>query len=171
MPVPAPVLRRRLVGEHLVERHVVRVDVVAGRSANDRRARSRRSLMSAVTAISTTSSPKRRPFGQPPGITPLPKPGWIWLTSTSPPKMLRREKPGSSGLVGWSDRRRQAGRPRREVDLDHIGDEDARDVGAAGLDARNVGLEHELVEQRRQLRSFGVLPEERAVDWPACVRL
>src|ERR671925_2279738 len=60
----------------------------------------RRSLISAVTAMSTTSSPNRRPFGQPPGITPSPKPGWIRLTSTSPPKMLSREKPASSGLVG-----------------------------------------------------------------------
>src|SRR5262249_44375251 len=61
----------------------------------------RRSLIRAVTATSTTSSPKRLPFGQPPGTTPPPKPGWIWLTKVSPPKMLSREKPVSSGLVGW----------------------------------------------------------------------
>ena len=62
---------------------------------------SRRSLMRAVTAMSTTSSPKRRPLGQPPGIDPpLPNGSWILLLSTSLPKMLRREKPASSGLLG-----------------------------------------------------------------------
>src|SRR5919109_3819658 len=59
----------------------------------------RRSLMSAVTAMSRTSSPNRRPFGQPPGTTPPPKPACTWLTRVSPPKMLRRENPASSGLV------------------------------------------------------------------------
>ena len=34
----------------------------------------RRSLLKAVTAMSMTSSPNRRPFGQPPGTVPPPKP-------------------------------------------------------------------------------------------------
>src|SRR4030095_1392319 len=37
MSVVPAVLWRRFVGEHFVERHVVPVDVVAGRPANDRR--------------------------------------------------------------------------------------------------------------------------------------
>ena len=73
------------------------VDVVARGTADDW-GLTRRSLISAVTAISTTSSPKRRPFGQPPGTVPPPNPAWTWLVSTSPPKMLRRENPASSGL-------------------------------------------------------------------------
>ena len=62
----------------------------------------RRSLISAVTAMSITSSPKRRPFGQPPGIVPAGKPGrpaCTVLVKASPPKTLSREKPASSGLV------------------------------------------------------------------------
>ena len=39
MRVPAPVLRRGLVREDLVERHVVRIDVVPCGTTNDRRAR------------------------------------------------------------------------------------------------------------------------------------
>ena len=61
----------------------------------------RRSLMSAVNAISTTSSPNRRPLGQPPGTVPSPKPAWTELVSVSPPKMLSRENPASSGFDGW----------------------------------------------------------------------
>src|SRR5882672_10113285 len=59
----------------------------------------RKSLMSAVTAISTTSSPKRRPLGQPPGTVPPPKPDCTVLVKVSPPNMLRREKPASFGLA------------------------------------------------------------------------
>src|SRR6266568_1225775 len=41
----------------------------------------RRSLISAVTAMSNTSSPNRRPLGQPPGMVPPPNPVWILLVS------------------------------------------------------------------------------------------
>src|SRR5439155_1078693 len=55
--------------------------------------------LQAVRARTTCEASQPGTFGQPPGITPLPKPGWIWLIRVSPPKILRREKPGSSGLA------------------------------------------------------------------------
>ena len=89
----ASVLWRALVGEGLVVTDVVAVEIIARGTANDD-CGPRRSLIRAVTAISSTSSPKRRPLGQPPGINPLlPKGSWIALWSTSPPKTLNREKP------------------------------------------------------------------------------
>src|ERR1039457_2177844 len=57
----------------------------------------RRSLTTAVTAIDNTSSPQRRPFGQPPATAPPPKPVWMLLCRVSPPNTLWFEKPASSG--------------------------------------------------------------------------
>ena len=63
--------------------------------------------------------------------------------------------------------RTSAGKPRRsrrKVDLDQIGDVNSRDVRTASLDARNVRLEYELVEQHGQLGLFRVLAEQHLVD-------
>ena len=68
--------------------------------------------------------------------------------------------------IGWMVRA-SAGkpcRPRGQVDLDQIRDVNSRDVRTASLDARNVRLEYELVETHGQLWSFGVLPEQLAID-------
>ena len=48
-----------------------------------------------LTDAAVYRSPKRRPFGQPPGTVPLPKPACTVLVSVSPPKMPSREKPAS----------------------------------------------------------------------------
>src|ERR1035438_2517537 len=96
----APVLRGGFVREHLVVGHVVMVHVIARRPVDNGWPDAQIADHGAVTAMSTTSSPNRRPLGQPPGTTPPPKPVCTLLTSVSPPKMPSREKPGSSGLVG-----------------------------------------------------------------------
>ena len=74
MGVCAPVQRRRRVWKHFVVANVVLCDLVhisrRRVSRDNRMAGSRKSLSSARTAMSRTSSPKRRPFGQPPGTVP-----------------------------------------------------------------------------------------------------
>ena len=108
----ATVLRRAFVGEGLVVADVVAahaVDAVGPRMTSGGVAqvadqRGDRDVHD-VVAEATPVGPAAR------DNPPLPKGSWIWLWSTSPPKMLSREKPGSSGFVGCPARCRPIARP------------------------------------------------------------
>ena len=120
----------------------------------------RRSLISAVTAMSTTSSPKRRPFGQPPGTVPAAESSLDLAGQHVSAEDAQAREPRVIGI----DRIRcaTAGETRRgrgQVHLDQVGDEDPGNVRPVRRRG-HVAVEHERVDQRGELRLLGVLAEQ-----------
>src|SRR6266545_1481102 len=159
-----------------------------------------------MIAMSKTSSPKRRPLGHPPGTKNLPGASprnWLgrrngcpaaWLSIMSPPKILRREKPMSSGLSGapgplpanrtgsvmglarritlttWASLARarpitgQPNRVGREIDLNQVGNEDRRQVGPSRWNRQLLAAADQQVDQFCQFRTLGVFAEDPVIN-------
>ena len=96
--------------------------------------------------MSTTSSPNRRPFGQPPGIISfvLQRVLDLALQQIAAKDAQTREVVGR--IIAFGSRQVSAG--SRKVNLDQVGDEDRCDVGAILLKLR--------ADEFCQLRSFCV---------------
>src|SRR4030095_4190861 len=123
----------------------------------------RRSLMSALTAISTTSSPHRRPFGPPPRSAPAPTP-WCELADqriAAEDAQSREARIVGVGEVRWTAAG-QARRPSGQIDLDQIGDVDPGNVGSTLFNPRNVRLENQKIQELGELGILRVLPEQDA---------
>ena len=147
MRVVASVLRRALIREGLVVTDVVFVEIVTCGSritgqhaqiADDGADRDIKHVIAKTPPVRPASGNNSADLNG----------SWISLWSTSPSKMLRREKPSSSGFV-WVAKAaaRQAHRVGREIHLDQIGDVDSRDIGSVSLDCR-YPAKHERLSNR-----------------------
>ena len=131
MPVPATVLRRRLAyGKTLLNGMSFWSTLSPATWMNS--GGLRRSLSKAVMAMSTTSSPKRRPFGQPPGMNPRcqtdPESGSLQHIPAKNAQPRKTSIVRVGGMV-WPATRKPYTRGR-QVDFDQVGDEDPGNIGA-----------------------------------------
>src|SRR5688572_5031482 len=169
MFVVAAVLRRRFVRKHFVESHVVLIDAVTCRTANDQIIRiaqvadqSSHGYVYNVIAKATAIGPTAR--NEPAVLKRILN---VALQHVAAEDAQTRE----SGVVrvGWIIRTttRKPRFVRRQVNLNDIGNVNGCDVGAIVFRS-NGCVENELVYQARQLRRLGVLSKQLAVARWAC---
>jgi len=164
----APVLRSRLVRKHFVEDHIILIHVIAKRTADDQGSR-----IAQVAGESRdcdihdviTETPAIGPAAWNNPRSKLRKPG---LDLTNEHITAEDAEPREARII-WVRRvrgaaPRQARRAGGEIDLDQVGDEDCSDVATVHVDTWQIRLEDEEVQQRRQLRSHGILAEDLVIN-------